>query len=460
MTGRSGGGAYSWWITALDDRIKASVPVAGITNLHNHVVDGCVEGHCDCMFVVNTYRWDYARVAALAAPRPLLIANSDKDSIFPLDGVVDVYNDARDLYKRSARKIGSGCTSPVHSDATAALGAFHWLNRHLREARSATFSNPLPSRCSHTRNCACSRRCRRTSGILRRKIGSSPPRPIRPSRRMRRLGRRSVMPGGGRCAKRHSAVGWTRRTLPNLTPPSMRRRRASGSARGTFSPTVRSGLRILATPADLADAAPDLYVLLTVLGDDGWRGSARPTAEPSKDHRPGAEADDKSWGQTKKMFGANKWAMACYVAPRGIGLEATGAATTASASDQRRFVLLGETLDGARLGTPGGRSKPCARHPAAACRSGLGAKAMPPRSRYAPLFEPGTSNASISTICPPAMRWDRPSSNVLPVPRYAGCRDSNRALDLRSTAQTGEAWAFPQSVAAKLGWGEKRIQLR
>ena len=29
VTGRSGGGAYSWWIASIDDRIKAAVPVAG-----------------------------------------------------------------------------------------------------------------------------------------------------------------------------------------------------------------------------------------------------------------------------------------------------------------------------------------------------------------------------------------------------------------------------------------------
>ena len=31
VTGRSGGGAYSWWISALDERIRCAVPVAGIT---------------------------------------------------------------------------------------------------------------------------------------------------------------------------------------------------------------------------------------------------------------------------------------------------------------------------------------------------------------------------------------------------------------------------------------------
>ncbi|MBL6844956.1 MAG: acetylxylan esterase, partial [Verrucomicrobiae bacterium] len=59
ITGRSGGGAYSWWIAALDKRVKAAVPVAGITDLRDYVLDGAVEGHCDCMFMVNTYRWDF-----------------------------------------------------------------------------------------------------------------------------------------------------------------------------------------------------------------------------------------------------------------------------------------------------------------------------------------------------------------------------------------------------------------
>ena len=33
VTGRSGGGAYSWWVTALYDRIKGAVPTADITDL-------------------------------------------------------------------------------------------------------------------------------------------------------------------------------------------------------------------------------------------------------------------------------------------------------------------------------------------------------------------------------------------------------------------------------------------
>ena len=106
VSGRSGGGAYSWWIAALDDRIRCAVPVAGITSLRDHVVNGCVEGHCDCMYFVNTFRWDYAKLAALVAPRALLISNTDKDPIFPLEGVVDIHRQVRHIYRLYDAEIG------------------------------------------------------------------------------------------------------------------------------------------------------------------------------------------------------------------------------------------------------------------------------------------------------------------------------------------------------------------
>ena len=135
VTGRSGGGAYSWWIAAIDERIKAAVPVAGITSMQNHVVDGCIEGHCDCMFMVNTYRWDYPMVAALVAPRALLISNTDKDRIFPLDGVVDVHSKTRKIYDLydASENLGLHITEGPHQDTQELrIHAFRWLNRHLR----------------------------------------------------------------------------------------------------------------------------------------------------------------------------------------------------------------------------------------------------------------------------------------------------------------------------------------
>ena len=136
ITGRSGGGAYSWYTAALDDRIKAAVPVAGITNLEDHVVHGCVEGHCDCMYFVNTYRWDYPQLAALLAPRPLLVANTDRDSIFPLEGVLDVHRKTRRLYELDDQpdRLGLQIAAGSHDDLQVLqLHALAWFNEHLRD---------------------------------------------------------------------------------------------------------------------------------------------------------------------------------------------------------------------------------------------------------------------------------------------------------------------------------------
>jgi cephalosporin-C deacetylase-like acetyl esterase len=135
MTGRSGGGSYTWTVAALDERVKVAAPVAGITDLRNQVVDGSVEHHCDCMFFVNTYRWDFPQVAALIAPRPLLIGNSDKDGLFPLDGVVRLYNQTRRIYQLYGKtnQLGLLITEGPHADTQdLQLPVFRWFNRFLK----------------------------------------------------------------------------------------------------------------------------------------------------------------------------------------------------------------------------------------------------------------------------------------------------------------------------------------
>ena len=139
VTGRSGGGAYSWWIAALDDRVHCAVPVAGITSLRDHVISGCVEGHCDCMYMVNTFRWDYAKVAALVAPRPLLISNTDKDTIFPLEGVIDIHRQVRHVYELhdAGKDFGLQITEGPHEDTQELhIHAFRWFNRCLKNDKS------------------------------------------------------------------------------------------------------------------------------------------------------------------------------------------------------------------------------------------------------------------------------------------------------------------------------------
>ncbi len=135
MTGRSGGGSYTWTTATLDERVKVAAPVAGITDLRNHVCDGAVEGHCDCMFFINTHRWDFAMQAALMAPRPLLVVNTDSDNIFPLDGVTRLFTEVRRIYglhgayDRVGLVIGPG----PHADSqNLQVPVLRWFNQHLK----------------------------------------------------------------------------------------------------------------------------------------------------------------------------------------------------------------------------------------------------------------------------------------------------------------------------------------
>jgi hypothetical protein len=135
VTGRSGGGAYSWFLAALDDRVKVIAPVAGITDLKNYVVDGAVDEHCDCMFLVNTYRWDYPLLAALCAPRPLLLANSDADQLFALDGVMRTRNQVKRIYDLygAATNFGLAIGPGPHKDTPDMQEpVFHWFDVHLK----------------------------------------------------------------------------------------------------------------------------------------------------------------------------------------------------------------------------------------------------------------------------------------------------------------------------------------
>ena len=133
ITGRSGGGAYSWYAAAIDQRIQVAVPVAGITDLRDHVIDQVIRGHCDCMFLNNRYGWDYSTLAALVHPRSLLIGNTDEDPIFPLDGVFRVQQQVHAVYGlESKSNLGIHWTTGGHEDTQELqLGCFVWLDRHL-----------------------------------------------------------------------------------------------------------------------------------------------------------------------------------------------------------------------------------------------------------------------------------------------------------------------------------------
>ncbi|NOY37311.1 MAG: hypothetical protein GXO83_07015 [Chlorobi bacterium] len=99
VTGISGGGSQSWYIAALDPRVKAVAPVCGASTLKFHILTRTIDGHCDCMMPINTYRLDYQSIGALIAPRPLLIAQADRDGLNTIESVRELHADIKNIYK-------------------------------------------------------------------------------------------------------------------------------------------------------------------------------------------------------------------------------------------------------------------------------------------------------------------------------------------------------------------------
>ena len=135
VTGISGGGAATFWIAAADERVKVAVPVSGMADLTAYVPNRVINGHCDCMFLYNTYQWPWTRIAALIAPRPMLFVNSDHDGIFPMDANERVINRLERLYSLfGAGDLVDSLVSVGGHDYRKNIrqAAFRFMNAHLK----------------------------------------------------------------------------------------------------------------------------------------------------------------------------------------------------------------------------------------------------------------------------------------------------------------------------------------
>jgi hypothetical protein len=354
VTGRSGGGAYSWWVAALDDRVRVAAPTAGITNMRNHVVDGCIQGHCDCMFFVNTYGWEFDRVIALVAPRPLLICNTDKDAIFPINGVFALYSSARRLYEMmdAGDKLGLHVAEGPHKDMQPLnTGAFHWFERHLKGAEPMVTTDEA---------------ARKQLEPQQLRVFQTLP----ADQRNQRIDH-ELVPLAAPMASATSATDWERlqdkamitmqeqvfrawpeeAAPPTVVPTSVANH--DGVMMSAFDFVSQEPFRLrlfLAHRADLKPEELDL-IALHVLDEAGWselestygRAFGDLFLEPLS-----AKADEVAWQSTQKMFANLKWGMA-YLAPRGVGLTAWTGSETAQNHRLRRFYLLGETLESSQV---------------------------------------------------------------------------------------------------------------
>lgn len=512
VAGRSGGGAYSWYIAALDERIACAVPTAGITTLRNHVVDGCVEGHCDCMFMVNTYRWDYEKLAALVAPRPLCIANTDKDSIFPIDGVFKIYQSTRRIYKLldAEKNIGIQIAEGPHADTQPLnTGEFHWMTRFLQGADvMSTMDAPAL----------------KSLPMEKLRVFEELPKDELNTKIDESFVAKATEAKVPENAEQWKGMrdGWMKALREKCFSPWFPKPASaeiyiadSGDApvevqEGLAASVRIVGVRRMEVPLYLvhrADLKPkDLeLVVLNVLDEKSWPEFANTYADKFPTlFREGLQiqSDEKAFEAEKKMFENFKWGMA-YVCPRGVGPSAwdgsadtlvrhqdekgseaakkteadrsvraplmdaksVAAAEKARIHNLRRFYLLGQTLEGQQVLD--------IRSAIRALRSIEGLKDtklwlqasrnQAGNALYASLFEDGIARLDLHEL--PHSHMQGPVYlNVLKyldIPQAAAMATERSRVVIYDDDQT--AWEYPKAVSEKMGWGADKktgLQLR
>jgi len=476
VTGRSGGGAYSWWLAALDDRIKAAAPVAGITDLENHVVDGTVEGHCDCMFMVNTYRWDYAQVAALVAPRPLLICNTDRDSIFPLDGVVRVHEKVRRIYQLygASTNLGVVITEGPHKDTQdLQVPVFRWFNRFLKG------EDPLIE--------VAAKKCFEPEQL---KVFDQ-----LPEDQKNKTIQETFVPVATPASAPVSAAEWTKQREAWM---AALKEKVFGGWPEESTPLElkehldidRDGIRFRVydfvsqpeIPLRLYLLQPKRFkkperIVLNVLDDAGWDewiagmgyvfanelGEERRVQSPDLARSPDRnvpEGNSAYFNSIQQLLRSNNWAMA-FVAPRGVGLTQWYGDPKKQSQIRRRFMLLGQTLEAMRVWD--------VRRAVQAVRSIRDFRDTPLWLRaegisgvnvlYASLFESNIKGLELSSL--PRSHRDGPDYlnvlRVVDIPQVVAMAIERSQVRLFETDRNG--WEYPIRVGQRLGWNEKRLTI-
>jgi dienelactone hydrolase len=103
--GLSGGGLQTLWATALDERIRAAV----VSGYFYGYKESLLEGYqnCSCNFVPHLYEHvDMGDIAALIAPRPLLVETGTRDSLNGRSGMKNVQSQLR-IARKAYRVLGA-----------------------------------------------------------------------------------------------------------------------------------------------------------------------------------------------------------------------------------------------------------------------------------------------------------------------------------------------------------------
>ncbi|HEX4149031.1 MAG TPA: hypothetical protein VHY20_08590, partial [Pirellulales bacterium] len=201
--------------------------------------------------------------------------------------------------------------------------------------------------------------------------------------------------------------------------------------------------------------------ILNVCGPSGWNewlamaGAA--FAEQLSDEAPVQPSD--ALASLKRLMTATRRQIA-FFAPRGIGRSAWNPDPKQHAQIRRRFMLLGQTLEGmqawdVRRAIQALRASP--NQPGAPIML-VGSGPSAGIALYASLFEPPVAELQLSRL----PRSHREGPNFLNILRYLDTPAAVAMAAERSritlTEVSADDWEYPLAVARSLGWGSEQLE--
>ena len=133
--GLSVGGYRSFLLGALDERIKVAVDVGWMTSFGAQIKQHVIHTVGLSFHINGLYRYlDFPDIAALVAPRALLVINGSQDRLFSLDGVRAAFDKIGRCYAKAAAADRARCRmydAPHEFNLEMQAEAWEWLGRWL-----------------------------------------------------------------------------------------------------------------------------------------------------------------------------------------------------------------------------------------------------------------------------------------------------------------------------------------
>ncbi len=96
-TGNSGGGTATYYLAAMDERIKVAMPSCSICTYEESIA---AMSHCMCNHIPSVRKYfEMSDLAGLIAPRKLIIAAGESDKIFPIESTKRNFENIKRIYK-------------------------------------------------------------------------------------------------------------------------------------------------------------------------------------------------------------------------------------------------------------------------------------------------------------------------------------------------------------------------